>query len=155
MRVGLGYDVHRLVADRPLVMGGVVIPFEKGLLGHSDADVLLHAIMDAMLGGAGLGDIGVLFPDTDVQYQNASSMELLEQVYQRVAAENLELVNMDAVIMAERPKMRPYIPKMIANIAGTLHLQPHKISLKATTLEKLGFVGREEGLAAQAVVLLD
>lgn len=155
MRVGLGFDVHRLVIDRKLVLGGVEIPFEMGLLGHSDADVLLHAFMDALLGAAGMGDIGVLFPDTDPQYKNANSLELLKQVYQRVNEQNLQLVNMDAVLMAERPKLRPFNPEITAKIAGTLHLQPNQISIKATTTEKLGFIGREEGIAAQVVVLLE
>ena len=155
MRVGLGFDVHRLVGDRKLVLGGVEIPFEKGLLGHSDADVLLHAFMDALLGAAGMGDIGVIFPDSDQQYKDADSLLLLEEVYLQVIKHNLELVNMDAVLMAERPKLRPFIPEMTAKIAGTLHIHPSQISLKATTTEKLGIIGREEGIAAQVVVLLE
>jgi len=154
MRIGLGFDVHRLVPDRPLIIGGVDIPFEKGLLGHSDADVLIHALMDALLGAAGKEDIGVLFPDTDSRFKDANSLDLLEKVYHRVIAGKLGLVNMDAVIMAEKPKMRPFIPQMVTKIAGTLHLNPEQISVKATTTEKLGFVGREEGIAAQVVVLL-
>ena len=155
MRVGLGFDVHRLVSDRKLILGGVDIPFEKGLLGHSDADVLLHAFMDALLGAAGLGDIGVLFPDNDQVYKGANSLTLLEQAYQQVQERSFSLVNMDAVLMAERPKLRPFIPEMTARIAGTLHLQPSQISLKATTTEKLGIIGREEAIAAQVVVLLE
>ncbi len=155
MRIGLGFDVHRLVRDRKLILGGVEIPFEKGLLGHSDADVLLHAFMDALLGAAGLGDIGVLFPDTDQKYKDADSLLLLGQVYRQVTEQNFHLVNMDAVLIAERPKLRPFIQEMTAKIAGTLHLQLSQISLKATTTEKLGIIGREEGIAAQVIVLLE
>ncbi|MCP4750273.1 MAG: 2-C-methyl-D-erythritol 2,4-cyclodiphosphate synthase [Proteobacteria bacterium] len=154
MKVGLGYDVHRLVEGRKLILGGIEVPHDKGLLGHSDADVLLHAIMDALLGAAALGDIGDLFPDSDVRYKDADSLDLLGQVYSKVTRENLYLDNLDAVIMAEEPKLKPFMPKMIRSIAEGLQTDPERISVKATTTEKLGFVGREEGIAAQAVVLL-
>ena len=154
MKVGLGFDVHQLVTGRKLILGGVEVPFKKGLLGHSDADVLLHAIMDAMLGAVALGDIGELFPDSDKQYKNADSLQLLKQVYQMITQRKKCLVNLDSVIMAEKPKLKPFIPKMVNRIAESLNLDPDQISIKATTTEKLGFVGREEGIAAQAIVLI-
>ena len=154
MRVGMGYDVHRLVEDRPLILGGVEIPYEKGLLGHSDADVLLHAIMDALLGAAALGDIGKHFPDTDPQYKGISSMVLLEHCYQLMDKEGYEINNLDSIIMCEAPKMAPHIQKMRENVASKLHCDISQINIKATRGEKLGFVGRQEGMVAQAVVLL-
>ena len=154
VRVGMGYDVHRLVEDRPLIIGGVDIPWEKGLLGHSDADVLVHAIMDALLGAAGLGDIGTHFPDSDETYRGYSSLALLEQVQLLLRQEAWRVVNIDAVIMAQRPKMMPHIPDMVNHIYRALGIDKLSISIKATTTEGLGFVGREEGIAAQAVVLI-
>ena len=154
MRIGLGYDIHRLAEKRPLILGGVPVPYEKGLLGHSDADVLLHAVIDALLGAARLGDIGVWFPDTDGAYEGIDSRTLLEQIWRKVTAANWRLGNLDAVVMAERPKLRPFIPRMETAIAHVLGVSADRISIKATTAERLGFVGREEGIAAQAVVLL-
>lgn len=154
MRIGIGYDVHQLVEDRKLIMGGVDIPHIKGLLGHSDADVLVHAIMDALLGAAALGDIGKHFPDTDPTYEGISSITLLEYVGRLVSGAGYELCNLDAVIMAQRPKMAPHIEHMRANIATALNCEIGCIGIKATTTEKLGFVGREEGIASEAVVLL-
>ncbi len=155
MRIGLGFDVHELVENRPLIIGGVQIPFTKGLLGHSDADVLLHAIMDALLGALALGDIGTHFPDTDTQYKDVNSMVLLEQVYQTIQAQQYQVVNLDCTILAQQPKMKPYIPLMRQKIADCLKVPINCVSVKATTTEHLGFVGREEGIAAQTVVLLD
>lgn len=154
MRVGLGYDVHALVEDRPLILGGVEISHTKGLLGHSDADVLVHAIMDALLGAAGLGDIGQHFPDTDPQYKGISSLELLKEVDRLVKAKGYLIGNLDSVIMAEQPKLMSHIPLMRERLAATLDILPDQVNIKATTTEKLGFVGREEGIAAQAVVYL-
>ncbi len=155
MRVGLGYDVHRLVAGRPLILGGVQLAHPLGLLGHSDADVLCHALMDALLGAAALPDIGRLFPDTDPQYAGADSLQLLARVAAMVRGEGWQIANVDAVIMAERPKMAPHIMAMRQNLAAALGIEAAAVGLKATTTEKLGFVGREEGIAAQAVVLLE
>ncbi len=155
MRVGMGYDVHRLASDRDLILGGVKIPYEKGLLGHSDADVLIHAIMDALLGAAALGDIGKHFPDTDPQYKGISSIKLLEHVGALVEAQLYVIGNIDATIIAQRPKMAPYIEQMRANIAGTLHLDISQVNIKATTEEGLGFTGNGEGISAQAVAGLD
>ena len=155
MRIGIGYDVHRLVAGRPLILGGVKIPHTLGLLGHSDADVLCHALMDALLGAAALPDIGRLFPDNDPKYAGADSLQLLRQVADMLQREGWQVGNVDAVIMAERPKLAPHIEQMRENIAGVLGLEIGAVGLKATTTEKLGFVGREEGIAAQAVVLLN
>lgn len=154
MRVGMGYDIHQLVSGGKLVLGGVEIPWRAGLVGHSDADVLLHAIIDAMLGAANLGDIGVLFPDTDPQYKGISSLELLREVYDRVKEEGFKLENLDTIVLAEQPKLRPYVPQMVKAISETLKVHPDRISIKATTTERLGFIGREEGISAQAVVLL-
>ena len=154
MRVGIGYDVHKLVENRALILGGVEIPWEKGLLGHSDADVLLHAIMDALLGAAALGDIGKHFPDTDPQYKGISSMVLLEHCYQLMDKEGYEINNLDSIIMCEAPKMAPHIQKMRENVASKLHCDISQINIKATRGEKLGFVGRQEGMVAHAVVLL-
>jgi 2-C-methyl-D-erythritol 2,4-cyclodiphosphate synthase len=154
MRIGHGYDVHRLVADRKLIMGGVEIPWEKGLLGHSDADVLLHAISDAILGAMGLGDIGKHFPDTDPAYKGADSLKLLEHVGKLAADKGWQLGNLDATIIAQRPKMAPHIPAMRENIARVLNANPEQVNVKATTEEGLGFSGREEGISAHAVVLM-
>jgi len=155
MRIGIGYDVHQLVAGRQLIIGGQIIPWEKGLMGHSDADVLTHAIMDALLGAAGLGDIGRHFPDSDEAYEGISSLKLLKNVYKLLLDNGYRIVNIDGVIMAQRPKLLPHIPKMIENISAVLSLDKGFINIKATTTEKLGFVGREEGIAAQAVALIE
>jgi len=154
MRIGTGFDVHQLVAGRPLVMGGVTIPFELGLLGHSDADVLLHAIADALLGAAALGDIGKHFPDTDIAYKGADSRALLRSVIQRVREAGWCVGNVDATIIAQAPKMAPHIASMRANIAADCGVPVDCISIKATTTERLGFTGRGEGIAAQASALL-
>ncbi|MDD5803617.1 2-C-methyl-D-erythritol 2,4-cyclodiphosphate synthase [Blautia sp. HCP3S3_H10_1] len=154
MRVGMGYDVHRLTENRELILGGVKIPWEKGLLGHSDADVLIHAIMDALLGAAALGDIGQHFPDTDPAYEGISSVKLLEHVAALLDEKGYGVGNIDAVIIAQKPKMAPHIPQMKENIATALHMDPAQLNIKATTEEKLGFTGREEGIASQAVCLL-
>lgn len=155
MRVGLGYDVHRLTEERDLILGGVKIPYEKGLLGHSDADVLLHAVMDALLGAAALGDIGRHFPDTDPKYKGISSMKLLEHVGELIEKELYVVGNIDATIIAQRPKMAPHIEQMRANIAEALHLEVSQVNIKATTEEGLGFTGRGEGISAQAVAGLE
>lgn len=154
MRIGMGYDVHRLVEGRKLIMGGVEIPYEKGLLGHSDADVLLHAIMDALLGAAALGDIGKHFPDTDPAYKGISSIKLLKHVGE-LLEENLFLIeNIDATIIAQAPKMRPYIDAMRQNIADALGIELSQVNVKATTEESLGFTGSGEGISSQAICLL-
>ena len=155
MRVGMGYDVHRLVEDRDLIMGGVKIPYEKGLLGHSDADVMLHAVMDALLGAAALGDIGRHFPDTDPAYKGISSLKLLEKVGQMLLEHGYVIGNIDATIIAQRPKMAPHIPQMRANMAAALQISERQISVKATTEEGLGFTGSGEGISAQAICLLE
>ncbi|MCF2682691.1 2-C-methyl-D-erythritol 2,4-cyclodiphosphate synthase [Faecalicatena contorta] len=155
MRVGMGYDVHRLVEDRNLILGGVIIPYEKGLLGHSDADVLLHAIMDALLGAAALGDIGKHFPDTDPQYKGISSIRLLEHVGQLIEDRMYVIGNIDATIIAQRPKMAPYIEIMRQNVANALHIEVDQINIKATTEEGLGFTGSGEGISAQAIACLE
>lgn len=154
MRIGSGYDVHRLVEGRPLVLCGEQIPYEKGLLGHSDADVALHALMDAMLGAAGLGDIGKHFPDTDERYRGISSMKLLQKTAELLREAGYFLGNADITIIAQRPKIAGYIPKMRANIAEIMNCDENKINIKGTTTEKLGFVGREEGIASEAVCIL-
>ena len=154
MRVGMGYDVHKLVEGRDLIIGGVRIPHTLGLLGHSDADVLLHAIMDALLGAAGLGDIGKHFPDTDPQYKGISSMKLLSHVAELIREKGYVVENIDATIIAQKPKMRPHIPQMEENIAGTLGISTDQVNVKATTEEHLGFTGREEGISSNAVCLL-
>ncbi len=154
MRIGTGYDVHRLVEGRALILGGVTIPYEKGLLGHSDADVLLHAIMDALLGAAALGDIGLHFPDTDPAYEGVSSLELLKKVGELLSENLFFIENIDATVIAQAPKMRPYIDTMRANIARALLLEIDQVSVKATTEEGLGFTGSGEGIAAQAVCML-
>lgn len=155
MRVGMGYDVHRLVKDRELILGGVKIPYERGLLGHSDADVLLHAVMDALLGAAALGDIGRHFPDTDPKYKGISSIELLKHVGSLIEDQLYVIGNIDATIIAQRPKMAPYIGQMRDNIAQALHLEVGQVNVKATTEEGLGFTGSGEGISAQAIVSLD
>ena len=155
MRIGNGYDVHRLVQDRDLILGGVNIPYEFGLLGHSDADVLAHAIMDALLGAAALGDIGLLFPDTDPEYEGADSMKLMSEVGQRLSDEGYVIGNIDATVIAQKPKLRPYIDNMRENIAMALGILPSQISVKATTEEGLGFTGAGEGIAATAVCLIE
>ena len=154
MRIGHGYDVHRLVAGRKLILGGVEVPFEKGLDGHSDADVLVHAVMDAMLGAAALGDIGKLFPDNDDAYLGADSMELLKKVRDVLRAYGWRLGNLDATVIAQRPKLAPFIDTMRSNIAGVLETDVSNISVKATTEERLGFTGSGEGIAAHAVCLI-
>ena len=155
MRVGMGYDVHRLVEERELILGGVNIPYEKGLLGHSDADVLLHAIMDALLGAAALGDIGKHFPDTDEKYKGISSIILLEHVG-RLLEEHLYVIeNIDATIIAQKPKMKPYIGQMRKNIASALQIEEDQINVKATTEEGLGFTGTGEGISSQAICALE
>ena len=154
MRIGHGYDVHRLVEGRPLILGGVQIPFVKGLLGHSDADVLAHAAAAALLGAAALGDIGVLFPDTDPAFAGADSLKLLREVCARVRAAGFALSNLDATILCQRPKLRPYIPAMRENLAAACGVSVSQVSVKATTEEGLGFTGAGEGIAAHAVCLL-
>ena len=154
MRVGMGYDVPRLTENRDLILGGVKIPYEKGLLGHSDADVLLHAIMDALLGAAAMGDIGNHFPDTDPEYEGASSMKLLEHVGKLLEEENYQIINIDATIIAQRPKMAPHIPQMVENVARVLKLEKNQVNIKATTEEGLGFTGTGEGISSQAICAL-
>jgi len=154
IRIGQGYDVHALVAGRKLVLGGVEIPHAKGLLGHSDADVLLHAICDACLGAAGLGDIGRHFPDSDPQYRGIDSRKLLRHVRALLEQQNWQVENIDSTIIAQAPKLAPHIPQMVSRIAEDLELSPSQVNVKATTTEKLGITGREEGIAAQAVVLV-
>lgn len=155
MRIGHGYDVHRLVAGRKLILGGVEVPFEKGLDGHSDADVLAHAVMDAMLGAAALGDIGKLFPDNDDAYLGADSMELLKKVRDVLRVHGWRLGNLDATVIAQRPKLAPFIDTMRSNIADALETDVSNISVKATTEERLGFTGSGEGIAAHAVCLIE
>ena len=155
MRVGTGYDVHAFADDRALIIGGVTIPHEKGLLGHSDADVLVHAMMDALLGAVGEADIGTLFPDTDPAYKDISSLVLLARVADVLEERGFTIVNIDSVIIAQKPKMLPHIPQMKANIARVLETDTDRIGIKATTTEWLGFTGREEGIAAQAVCLVE
>ncbi|MBO4347539.1 MAG: 2-C-methyl-D-erythritol 2,4-cyclodiphosphate synthase [Lachnospiraceae bacterium] len=154
MRVGLGYDVHRLESGRDLIIGGVKIDYEKGLLGHSDADVLTHAIMDALLGAAALGDIGLHFPDTSGEFKDISSIILLERVRDLIKDAGYEIGNIDATIIAQAPKMRPYIDAMRANIAGALQIDISQVNIKATTEEHLGFTGRGEGISSEAICLL-
>ncbi len=155
MRIGQGYDVHRLTEGRKLIIGGVEIPYEKGLDGHSDADVLLHAIMDALLGAAALGDIGFLFPDTDAQFAGADSLKLLQKVKDVLDERGYSICNIDATVIAQAPKLRPYIDYMRKKIAEVLNIDVSQVSVKATTEEHLGFTGRKEGIAAQAIVLID
>lgn len=154
MRVGIGYDVHQLGADKRLVLGGVEIPYEKGLIGHSDADVLTHAIMDAILGALGKKDIGYHFPDSDSQYRGILSLKLLERVKTIMDECGYVLGNLDTVILAQAPKLAPYMDGMVENIARVLAVEPSQVNIKATTTEKLGFIGRGEGIAAEAIVIL-
>lgn len=154
MRIGMGYDVHKLVEGRKLILGGVFIPYEKGLLGHSDADVLIHAIMDSLLGAAALGDIGKHFPDTDPKYSGISSILLLKEVAALINNNGYEIGNIDATIIAQKPKMAPHIEEMRKNIASALDIDISKISIKATTEEGLGFTGRGEGISSQSIALL-
>jgi 2-C-methyl-D-erythritol 2,4-cyclodiphosphate synthase len=155
MRIGHGYDVHPLVAGRDLILGGVKIPHSKGLQGHSDADVLIHAICDACLGAAGLGDIGRHFPDTDPQYKNIDSRKLLRKVKEAVSERGLKVANIDSTLVAQAPRLSSHLPQMIQNIAADLGIAPEGVNIKATTTEMLGFAGREEGIAAHAVALLE
>jgi len=154
-RTGIGFDVHTLAEDRQLIIGGVKIPHLKGLQGHSDADVLVHAVMDAALGALALGDIGQHFPDTDVEFKDANSMELLRHVQCLVEEKGFVCTNLDSIIMAEKPKMAPYLMEMKTNLASALKIKAEQVSIKATTTEQLGVIGREEGIAAQAIVLLN
>jgi len=154
VRVGFGYDVHRMVEGRPLVLGGVNIPYEKGLLGHSDADVLTHAIMDALLGAAGAGDIGRHFPDSDGQYKGISSLLLLSRVRELLQKKGLNIVNIDSVIVAQKPKLASYMEAMTLNVAESLGVKPSQVNVKATTTEGLGFAGAGEGIAAYAVAMI-
>lgn len=155
MRIGHGYDVHKFVEGRDLIIGGVKIPCEKGLLGHSDADVLLHAISDSLLGAAAMGDIGGMFPDNDPQFLDADSLVLLRKVYERLRDNGYVVINVDATIIAQRPKMKPYIPEMRMSIAAALSTDIENISVKATTEEEMGFTGRGEGISAHCVCLID
>lgn len=155
MRIGHGYDVHRLVEGRDLILGGVKIDYEKGLLGHSDADVLLHAVSDALLGAAGLGDIGRHFPDTDPKYKGADSLELLREVYRKISEKGFHVGNIDVTMIAQRPKLKDFIPQMQENIAAAVGVTPDRVNVKATTEEKLGFTGSGEGMACHAVCLLE
>ena len=154
LRIGQGYDIHRLVPDRPLIVGGTTIPYEKGLAGHSDADVLVHAACDALLGAAGMGDIGELFPDTDPQYRDADSMDLLKTVYRRIVTEGWRVVNLDATIFAQAPKMSPHKSKMVQHLANCLAVDSNRINIKATTTEGLGAIGNGDGMAAMCIVML-
>ena len=155
MRIGHGYDVHRLVEGRALILGGVGIPWHLGLDGHSDADVLLHAVTDALLGAAAMGDIGKLFPDHDPQYKGISSLVLLKRAWERISEKGYKLGNLDVTVIAQKPKLLPYIPKMVENTAKVLGADVDQINIKATTEEHLGFTGREEGIAAHAVCILE
>ena len=155
MRVGMGYDVHKLTENRDLILGGVNIPWEKGLLGHSDADVLIHAVMDALLGAAALGDIGKHFSDTDPAYKGISSVKLLTHVMELLRQNHFSVGNVDAVIIAQKPKMAPHIPQMRKNLAQAMGVEENRINIKATTEEGLGFTGRGEGIASQAICLLE
>jgi len=154
-RTGIGFDVHALAEDKLLIIGGVQIPYQKGLLGHSDADVLVHAVMDAVLGALALGDIGQHFPDTDAEFKGANSMELLRHVQDLAEEKGFVCTNLDSIIMAEKPKMAPYLMEMKTNLASALKIKTEQVSIKATTTERLGVIGREEGIAAQAIVLLN
>ena len=154
MRIGIGYDIHQLKRGRRLVLGGVTIPFEKGLLGHSDADVLLHAVCDALLGAAGLGDIGLYFPDTDNEFKDMESIKLLDKTNKMIREKGFTIINIDSTIFAEAPKLSPYRKEMEINIAQTLEIDPCRINIKATTTEGLGMIGKGEGIGAMSVVLL-
>ena len=155
MRIGHGYDVHRLTENRRLILGGVLIPHNKGLLGHSDADVLIHSVMDSILGALALGDIGKFFPDTSDEYKGIDSMKLLSSVYEMMSKRGYKISNIDATVIAQKPKLAPYIDKMRENIASVLHCDINRVNVKATTEERLGFTGSEEGISAHAVVLLE
>ncbi|MBE6956355.1 MAG: 2-C-methyl-D-erythritol 2,4-cyclodiphosphate synthase [Ruminococcaceae bacterium] len=155
VRIGHGYDVHRLVTERKLILGGVEVPYEFGLLGHSDADVLTHAVMDALLGAVALGDIGTHFPDTDPVYKGADSLKLLDHVMQLLERRGWQVGNVDATIVAQRPKLATYLPQMKENLAQRMHVSPEQVNVKATTEEKLGFTGSGEGIAVHAVALLE
>ena len=155
MRIGCGYDVHQLVMGRKLILGGVELPFDKGLLGHSDADVLVHAIMDALLGAAALGDIGIHFPDSDNRYKDATSLQLLDEVRLLLQERQYQIVNIDSIILAQAPKLSPHYEAMRTNIASVLRIQPDQVSVKATTEESLGFTGKGEGIAAKAICLIE
>ncbi|WP_279381248.1 2-C-methyl-D-erythritol 2,4-cyclodiphosphate synthase [Clostridium pascui] len=155
MRVGIGYDVHKLVNGRKLILGGVHIPYEKGLLGHSDADVLIHAIMDSILGASALGDIGKHFPDTKEEYNGIDSLKLLKEVSKLIMEKNFKIVNIDSIIIAQSPKMAPYIETMKANISNILGIHANQVNIKATTEEGLGFTGRREGIAAQSICMIE
>ena len=155
MRIGHGYDVHKLVEGRDLILGGVKIDYEKGLLGHSDADVLLHAVSDALLGAAGLGDIGRHFPDTDPKYKGADSLMLLREVYRKISEKGFRVGNIDVTMIAQKPKLKDYISQMQENIAAAVNVSPERVNVKATTEEKLGFTGTGEGMACHAVCLLE
>ena len=155
MRIGHGYDVHKLVEGRDLILGGVKIDYEKGLLGHSDADVLLHAVSDALLGAAGLGDIGRHFPDTDPKYKGADSLMLLREVYRKISEKGFRVGNIDVTMIAQKPKLKDFIPPMQENIAAAVGVTPDRVNVKATTEEKLGFTGSGEGMACHAVCLLE
>jgi 2-C-methyl-D-erythritol 2,4-cyclodiphosphate synthase len=154
VRIGQGFDVHALVAGRKLILGGVVIPFEKGLEGHSDADALIHAVCDALLGAAALGDIGRHFPDTDARYKGADSRMLLREVGRKIREAGFSIANVDATLIAQAPKMAPHIPAMVANLAADLEIRPDQVNVKAKTAERLGAIGRGEGIAAEAIALL-
>ena len=155
MRIGHGYDVHKLVEGRDLILGGVKIDYEKGLLGHSDADVLLHAVSDALLGAAGLGDIGHHVPDTDPKYKGADSLELLREVYRKISEKGFRVGNIDVTMIAQKPKLKDFIPQMQENIAAAVNVSPDRVNVKATTEEKLGFTGTGEGMSCHAVCLLE
>ncbi len=155
MRIGMGYDVHRLVEGRKLVLGGVTIPFDKGLLGHSDADVLVHAVCDALLGAAGLGDIGLHFPDTDPEYKDVSSIKILAKTYELISGKGFTIMNLDSTIFAYAPKLSPYRDAMQKNIARAIEIEPDRVNVKATTFEGLGMIGKGEGIGAMCVALID
>lgn len=155
MKIGHGYDAHRLVPSRRLIIGGVIIPYEKGLLGHSDADVLVHAVIDSLLGAAGFGDIGLLFPDNDPAYKDADSIVLLKSAFKKIKMKGLVVANIDATIIAQAPKLRPYLEEMKKNIAHACETSPDRVNVKATTEEGMGFTGALEGIAAHAVCLLE
>jgi 2-C-methyl-D-erythritol 2,4-cyclodiphosphate synthase len=155
MRIGFGYDIHPLVEGRPLILGGVTVPFDKGLAGHSDADVVAHAVADALLGAAGLGDIGEHFPDTDQNYKNISSLLLLKEVERKLGFEKLKIVNIDITLVLQKPRISAYKKEMIRNLAASLFLTPDQVNIKATTAESLGFVGKGEGAVCYAVALLE
>lgn len=155
MRIGMGYDVHRLVEGRKLVLGGVTIPFEKGLFGHSDADVLVHAVCDALLGAAGLGDIGLHFPDTDPEYKDVASIKILAKTYDLIRGNGFTIMNLDSTIFAEAPKLSPYREAMQKNISRTIEIEQDRVNIKATTFEGLGMIGKGEGIGAMCVALID